>query len=33
VLAHAGFTQISVEKWFADGIGREVVEHIYKLDR
>jgi RimJ/RimL family protein N-acetyltransferase len=32
VLARAGFEQIGVETSFADGIGREVVEHIYKLD-
>ena len=32
VLARAGFEQIGVETSFADGIGRDVVEHIYKLD-
>ena len=31
VLTRAGFTQVSVETSFADGIGRDVVEHIYKL--
>jgi RimJ/RimL family protein N-acetyltransferase len=33
VLTRAGFTKIGVEKSFADGIGRDVVEHVYKLDR
>jgi RimJ/RimL family protein N-acetyltransferase len=33
VLTHAGFTQIGAETSFADGIRRDVVEHIYKLDR
>jgi RimJ/RimL family protein N-acetyltransferase len=32
VLARAGFEQIGVETSFADGIGRDVVEHIYRLD-
>ena len=33
VLARAGFEHIGVETSFADGIGHDVVEHIYRLDR
>jgi RimJ/RimL family protein N-acetyltransferase len=32
VLTRAGFVKIDVETSYADGIGREVVEHIYRLD-
>lgn len=31
VLARAGFTQIGSETSYADGVGRDVVEHIYRL--
>ncbi len=31
VLARAGFRQIGVETSYADGLGREIVEHIYRL--
>lgn len=33
VLARAGFTKIGFETSFADGIGRDVIEHIYQLAR
>ncbi|MGI8417262.1 MAG: hypothetical protein ACR2P2_13880 [Nakamurella sp.] len=33
VLARSGFLQIGVETSDADGLGREVVEHIYQLAR
>ena len=32
VLARAGFARIGSETSFADGLGREVVEHVYRLD-
>lgn len=32
VLARAGFVQVGSETAHADGVGREVVEHIYRLD-
>jgi RimJ/RimL family protein N-acetyltransferase len=31
VLARAGFVQVGSETSYADGVGREVVEHIYRL--
>jgi RimJ/RimL family protein N-acetyltransferase len=31
-LARAGFVQIGSETAHADGVGRDVVEHIYRLD-
>ena len=31
VLTRAGFTQIGSESSYAHGVGREVVEHIYRL--
>jgi len=33
VLTRAGFSQVGVETAFADGLGRELVEHIYQLAR
>jgi len=33
VLARAGFVEVGSETAFAPGIGAEVVEHIYRLDR
>lgn len=33
VLVRSGFVQIGAETSYADGLGREVVEHIYQLDR
>jgi len=33
VLARSGFVQIGAETSYADGLGREVVEHIYQLAR
>jgi RimJ/RimL family protein N-acetyltransferase len=33
VLTRAGFTHVGVETSFADGVGRDVVEHIYQLAR
>jgi RimJ/RimL family protein N-acetyltransferase len=33
VLARAGFTEVGSETSFAAGVGAEVVEHIYRLDR
>jgi len=32
VLKRAGFVQVGFETAHADGVGREVVEHIYRLD-
>ena len=32
VLTRAGFTTIGSETSFADGLGRDVVEHLYRLD-
>jgi RimJ/RimL family protein N-acetyltransferase len=32
VLTSAGFTRTGAETSFADGLGRDVVEHIYRLD-
>jgi RimJ/RimL family protein N-acetyltransferase len=32
VLARAGFVQVGSETAHADGVGRDVVEHIYRLD-
>ena len=32
VLARAGFVRIGSETSFADGLGRNVVEHVYRLD-
>ena len=31
VLARAGFAQIGSETAYANGVGREIVEHIYRL--
>ena len=31
VLSRAGFEQVGSETSFADGLGREIVEHIYRL--
>lgn len=31
VLTRAGFAQVAVETSYADGVGRDVVEHIYRL--
>ena len=31
VLAHAGFLEIGSETSYADGLGRDVIEHIYRL--
>lgn len=33
VLARAGFVRVGSETSHADGVGREVVEHIYRLDQ
>lgn len=33
VLAHAGFLEIGCETSYADGLGRDVIEHIYRLPR
>ena len=33
VLARSGFVEVGVETAFAPGLGAEVVEHIYRLDR
>jgi RimJ/RimL family protein N-acetyltransferase len=33
VLARAGFVQVGTDTGFAPGIGADVVEHIYRLDR
>lgn len=33
VLARSGFVQIGAETSYADGLGREVVEHIFQLAR
>ncbi|HEX6788652.1 MAG TPA: GNAT family N-acetyltransferase [Gaiellaceae bacterium] len=33
VLARAGFVEVGTDKGFAAGIGAEVVERIYRLDR
>ena len=33
VLARAGFVEIGTETAFAPGLGAEVVEHIYRLER
>jgi RimJ/RimL family protein N-acetyltransferase len=33
VLARAGFVEVGSETAFAEGVGAEVVEHIYRLDR
>lgn len=33
VLVRAGFVAAGSDTGFADGLGREVVEHIYRLDR
>jgi hypothetical protein len=33
VLTRAGFTHVGVETLFANGVGRDVVEHIYQLAR
>ncbi|MCY7413741.1 MAG: GNAT family N-acetyltransferase [Salinibacterium sp.] len=33
VLAHAGFLEIGSETSYADGLGRDVIEHIYRLPR
>ena len=33
VLARAGFVEIGSETAFAPGIGADVVEHVYRLDR
>ena len=32
VLTRAGFVRIGTETSYADAVGREVVEHIYRLD-
>ena len=32
VLARAGFVQVGSETAQADGVGRDVVEHIHRLD-
>src|SRR3954464_4703363 len=32
VLARAGFVQVGSETAHADGVGRDLVEHIYRLD-
>ena len=32
VLARAGFVQVGSDTAHADGVGRDVVEHIYRLD-
>jgi RimJ/RimL family protein N-acetyltransferase len=33
VLARAGFVEVASETSFAQGVGAEVVERIYRLDR
>ena len=33
VLTRSGFVEVGVETAFAPGVGAEVVEHIYRLDR
>jgi RimJ/RimL family protein N-acetyltransferase len=33
VLARAGFVEVGFETSFAPGVGAEVVERIYRLDR
>lgn len=33
VLARGGFERIGVETSFAEGLGRDIVEYVYKLDR
>jgi RimJ/RimL family protein N-acetyltransferase len=33
VLARAGFVEVGTDTGFAPGVGAEVVEHIYRLDR
>jgi RimJ/RimL family protein N-acetyltransferase len=33
VLARAGFVEVGSETAFARGVGAEVVEHVYRLDR
>lgn len=33
VLVRAGFVEIGSETSYADGLGRDVVEHIYRLAR
>jgi RimJ/RimL family protein N-acetyltransferase len=33
VLARAGFVEVGSDTAFAPGVGTEVVEHIYRLDR
>jgi RimJ/RimL family protein N-acetyltransferase len=33
VLARAGFVQVGSDTGHANGVGREVVEHIYRLDQ
>jgi RimJ/RimL family protein N-acetyltransferase len=33
VLARAGFVEVASETSFAPGVGAEVVERIYRLDR
>ena len=33
VLARAGFVEVGSERSFAQGVGTEVVEHVYRLDR
>jgi RimJ/RimL family protein N-acetyltransferase len=33
VLVRAGFVKVGSDRGFAPGIGAEVVEHIYRLDR
>jgi hypothetical protein len=32
VLERNGFVRINAETSWADGVGKEVVEHIYRLD-
>jgi RimJ/RimL family protein N-acetyltransferase len=33
VLTRAGFVRVGSDSGYAEGVGREVVEHIYRLDR
>ncbi len=33
VLTRSGFVEVGAETSFAPGVGAEVVEHIYRLDR
>lgn len=33
VLDRAGFVEVGVETSFADGVGRDVVEHVYRLSQ